>query len=141
MGNLFNKLRSAFDQIPISGQVPKQEKKEPVHTTFFLKTHTVLVLIGPMNSGKTHFANDVIINGIKKSHGGSLNIQHISSDAIRRELLGDPGVDKMDKRMVQVSEQAFSVLYNRLENATSYPVNADLVIIDATGLDKKWKVI
>lgn len=98
-----------------------------------LKRHTILLLVGPSNCGKTTFAEKV-----KKEFSCLHNVQHISSDNIRRELLGK-NLHKYDKRMLQVSEQAFYLLETKLKAATSYPVNADIVIVDSTGLDEKFR--
>jgi hypothetical protein len=41
--------------------------------------------------------------------------------------------------MLEVSEQAFKMLYTELDALTSYPVNRPFVIVDTTGMDKKFR--
>lgn len=110
-------------------------------TNVNFKTHTVILLVGPSGAGKTSFANGYLIPGLKANTSGEkkINVQYIGSDAIRRELLDDPDMDKMAKEMIYVSEQAFDTLFNRLKNAVSYPVNSEFVIIDTTGLNKDFR--
>jgi len=92
----------------------------------------VIILVGPSGSGKTHFSKNYLIPKLKEVYQ---NIQYISSDDLRRELLGNPDLDKNDQQMMAVSEQAFELLYTKLKLATSYPVNAEFVIVDTTGLN------
>lgn len=63
----------------------------------------------------------------------------ISSDDIRRELIGDFSLNKYDDRMLEVSQQAFELLYSKLKYSISYPVNRKFVIIDSTGLNSKFR--
>ena len=63
----------------------------------------------------------------------------LSSDDIRRELLGDYNLNKYDPRMLEVSQQAFNLLYAKLRNYISYPVNKKFVIIDSTGLNDQFR--
>lgn len=105
-----------------------------------LKIHTVILLVGPSGCGKTYLSKNKIIPLVRKQIEGCLskaNIQYLSSDDLRRELLGDPNITygKNTHEMQAVSEQAFDLLYRKLELVTSYPVNADIVIVDTTGLN------
>jgi predicted kinase len=63
----------------------------------------------------------------------------LSSDDIRRELLDDYSINKYDPRMLEVSSQAFNLLYAKLRNYISYPVNKKFVIIDNTGLNQQFR--
>jgi len=63
----------------------------------------------------------------------------LSSDDIRRELLDDYSINKYDPRMLEVSSQAFNLLYAKLRNYISYPVNKKFVIIDSTGLNQQFR--
>lgn len=113
-----------------------------------LKIHTVVLLVGPSGSGKTYFSKTHLIPQLKgaetlnKYNGGCRgleNIQYLGSDDIRRELLGDAHYHKNNHHMMAVSEQAFDLLYKKLELVTSYPVNADFVIVDTTGLNLEFR--
>lgn len=110
-------------------------------TNINLKVHTVILLVGPSGAGKTSFAMNYLIPGLRANSSGNkkINVQYVGSDAIRREILDDPSMDKMAKEMVYVSEQAFDMLFNRLKNAVSYPVNAEFVVVDTTGLNKEFR--
>lgn len=110
--------------------------------TIELPLHTIILLVGPPNCGKTSFTSNCLIPGLKSqasNTGMSLNVQHVSSDAIRRMLLDDPMMDKMAEPMSQVGGQAFDMLYSWVRNATSYPVNADFVVVDTTGMNAQFR--
>lgn len=109
---------------------------------FSMPLHTIIMLIGPANAGKTTFTKDYLIPGLHANTNGAsmgLNIQHISSDNIRRTLLGDENMDKMNPLMGQVGDQTFNMLYTWVRCATSYPVNADFVVVDTTGLSAQFR--
>jgi predicted kinase len=111
-----------------------------------LKVHTVVLLVGPSGSGKSFFSKNNLIPQVKQQLMGSLNranIQYLSSDDIRRDLLGNNDLtynhDRNTLEMQAVSEQAFDLLYKKLALVTSYPVNAELVIVDTTGLNLEFR--
>ena len=101
-----------------------------------LKTHTVILLVGPSGAGKTYFTVNHLLPQIKLP-----NVQYISSDDIRRELLGSQSLGLHNHSMLlqNVSEQAFDFLYKKLELVTSYPVKAEIVVVDTTGLNKAFR--
>jgi hypothetical protein len=105
------------------------------------KIHTVFMLIGSTECGKTTFAREVLIPGLRfedKSGAVKANVQYLSSDQIRQELLGYE-YDKYDQLMLEASDQAFHMLFERLKAATSFPVNAEFVIVDTTGLSEDFR--
>lgn len=110
-----------------------------------LKLHTVVLLIGPSNAGKSYFSKNFLIPGIEKSfaiHGLRIHkpvISYISSDDCRRESLGDKTAHKYESRMLQVSEKAFKTLHQRIDTAMEYPHNAHFIIVDTTGLDENFR--
>jgi len=113
-----------------------------------IKPQSIILYIGPTNSGKSYFTTEFLIPKLReefKDMNKPVNIQHISSDNIRRELLGfNPFTDKNyihknDDRMSYVSAKAFSLLSEKLIAVTSFPMNADFVIIDTTGLAKEFR--
>ncbi|WP_144526428.1 ATP-binding protein, partial [Bacillus pumilus] len=63
---------------------------------------------------------------------------YLSSDRIRQEVLGYD-YDKYDQVMLEASEQAFHLLFERLKMVTSFPVNADFVVVDTTGLAEDFR--
>lgn len=118
--------------------------------TLNFKLHTIILLIGPSNCGKSFFAEKylqpTLRRAMKKLEPANTadpiydrqSVKIISSDAIRRDLL-DQDLCKYDKQMMQVSGQAFDLLFARLEAYTSYPVNAHFVIVDTTGLSEHFR--
>ena len=102
-----------------------------------LKMNTIIILVGPSGCGKTFFTENKLIPELK-AHG-NINIHHVASDEIRRELLGDNTLSKKDPKMIYASKQAFALLNARVKALTSYPVNSDFVIIDSTGLSKDFR--
>lgn len=117
-------------------------------TAYETKVHTVYVLIGPSGCGKSTFSKDVLIPQLRMndslysdkpiSEGKYLNVQYLSSDEIRQDLLGKK-YNKHEDEMMYASELAFKLLYQKLEGVTSYPINAEFVIVDTTGLSKKFR--
>lgn len=106
-----------------------------------MKVHTIFMLIGSTECGKTTFAKEVLIPGLRfedASRNMRANVQYLSSDQIRQEVLGYE-YDKYDQVMLEASEQAFHLLFERLKMATSFPVNAEFVIVDTTGLSEDFR--
>jgi predicted kinase len=109
------------------------------------KQHTIYMLIGPTECGKSTFAKNILIPQLRHENSEKnyiANVQYLSSDEIRQELLGHP-YDKYDSMMMEASGQAFDLLFHKLQAVTSFPINADFVIVDTTGLaeDFRKKVI
>lgn len=105
------------------------------------KPQTVLLVVGPSCSGKTHFTTNFLIPQLQNlftSPNHKANIQHISSDQIRADLLGYTS-EKGDPLMLQASKLAYDTLYSKLNQVTSFPINADFVIVDTTGLNKEFR--
>lgn len=99
-----------------------------------MKQHQIALLIGPSACGKSRFAAILA----QKAHDHGIRSVVISSDKIRKSLLIND-VDQMSSQMTEVSEQAFSILFNLIDMHTSFPVNTELVIVDTTGLDDKFR--
>lgn len=105
------------------------------------KLHTILMLVGPTECGKTTFAREVLMPGLQMEdadRGLRANVQYLSSDRLRQELLGYD-YDKYEQVMFEASDQAFHLLFERLRLATSFPVNAEFVIVDTTGLSEDFR--
>jgi len=86
------------------------------------RIHTVLVLVGPTECGKSTFAREVLVPQLRVEEADKhfhMNVQVLSSDDIRRELLGFD-YDKHDRMMLEASAQAFDLLEKRLEVATRF---------------------
>lgn len=103
--------------------------------------HTVFLMVGPTECGKTTFAKEVLIPSLQfidETKRMKANVQYLSSDAIRQELLGHEH-DKYDQVMLETSEQAFHLLFEKLRMVTSFPVNAEFVVVDTTGLAEDFR--
>ncbi len=115
-----------------------------METTNIVKTqvHTIIMLIGPSGSGKSTFAKNVLIPGLERPFDEAKNfkpnVQYISSDEIRQELLGVEA-NKFDHVMSESSEQAFKLLFTKLDLLTTYPINAEYIILDTTGLSDEFR--
>jgi predicted kinase len=109
------------------------------------KQHTIYLFIGPTECGKSTFAKNILIPQLQHEQEDKnyiANVQYLSSDEIRQDLLGHP-YDKYASTMMEASGQAFDILFRKLQAVTTFPINADFVIIDTTGLaeDFRKKVI
>jgi predicted kinase len=72
-----------------------------------------------------------------------LNIQYISPDEKRKQVLDDPEMDLRDPsntfRLKYSSAAAFAMLEKHVEQVTLFPVNAEFVIVDSTALNKDFR--
>lgn len=119
--------------------------------TLTFRPQSVILFVGPSNCGKSHFITKHLIPQLREQmkvvSNRRTNIQYISSDNLRREMLGynpfndDPATMplKNEHDMMQTSEQAFKLLKERVLAAMSYPVNAEFIFIDTTGLSKRFR--
>lgn len=98
-------------------------------------------MVGATECGKTTFAKEVLIPGLRledASRGLRSNVQHLSSDAMRQELLGHD-YDKYAQVMLEASSHTFQLLFERLKLVTSFPINAEFVVVDTTGLAEDFR--
>ncbi|MGW9128818.1 metallophosphoesterase [Paenibacillus chitinolyticus] len=105
------------------------------------RVHTIFMLVGSTECGKTTFAKEVLIPGLQfeaSDKAVKANVQYLSSDLIRQEILGFD-YDKYDQIMLESSGQAFHLLFERLKMSTSFPVNAEFVVVDTTGLAEDFR--
>lgn len=100
-----------------------------------IKPHTIYVLVAPSEAGKSTFASAVQ----KECVDRDITCAIIASDDCRRELLCDHEADKMSDRMMPVSNQAFKLLAEKVNLHSQYPVNTQVIIVDSTGLDRKFQ--
>lgn len=103
---------------------------------FEVGMHTVIILVGPTQSGKSTWAS-MVQDKIKTSYP-EVRCPIISSDEIRREILGVEH-HRYDQRMTSASAPAFDLLKAKLKAYTSYPVSSELVIVDTTGMDSQFR--
>ncbi|WP_342420418.1 metallophosphoesterase [Paenibacillus sp. FSL E2-0178] len=105
------------------------------------RVHTIFMLVGATECGKTTFAKEVLIPQLKlanNSKGLRTNVQYLSSDSIRQDILGYD-YDKYDQVMLEASSHTFQLLFERLKLVTSWPINAEFVIMDTIGLAEDYR--
>lgn len=104
--------------------------------SFELGLYTVIILVGPSQSGKStwtgHFRQHV------HNIDNQLRVNVLSSDDIRREILGQD-FDRYAPEMLEASEAAFDLLFDKLKASIRFPVNNEFVVIDSTGLDSQFR--
>lgn len=103
---------------------------------FDIGVNTIILLVGPSQSGKSTWAS--LFKEKINQLDNELRVSVISSDAIRRELLGED-LDRYSPKMMEASEAAFDLLFSKLKAVTQYPINNEFVIIDTTGLDTEFR--
>lgn len=105
------------------------------------KLNTVFILVGPSMSGKTTFAAELhkALHRDAAQRGMNYTASILSSDAYRHYLVGDFGADRHTPGMLEVSGQAFEMLFVDLKAITSFPVNHDFVIVDTTGMNERFR--
>jgi hypothetical protein len=122
-----------FSEAPI-GLIPKID----------LVPHTVFLLCGPTQSGKSQFSEDIHI----LSSSNLLHCTVISSDEIRKELLlssplsplfGTADMVRYTDAMLSVSRAAFEILETKFRTAVSFPVRSEIVVVDTTGMDERFR--
>ncbi|AQY52390.1 hypothetical protein PWEIH_08426 [Listeria weihenstephanensis FSL R9-0317] len=105
------------------------------------KLHTIFMLVGPTECGKSTFARNILLPQLQFSDPDKnfpANIQYLSSDAIRQEMLGKD-YDKYAQIMLEASDQTFEMLFKKLDLVTKFPINAEFVILDTTGLHADFR--
>ncbi|MCL6604005.1 MAG: metallophosphoesterase [Paenibacillus sp.] len=105
------------------------------------RVHTIFMLVGATECGKSTFAKEVLIPQLKFEdayRGLRMNVQYLSSDGIRQEVLGYD-YDKYDQVMLESSSHAFQLLFERLKLVTSFPINAEFVVMDTIGLSEDYR--
>jgi predicted kinase len=95
--------------------------------------HSIVMTIGPSNSGKSYLMTNVLMPNLIEM---GVRAKYLSSDNYRRDMIGDVNRHKHGEGMQAVSKQAFDMLHTALDLYTQYPVNQDVVIVDATNLSK-----
>ena len=108
-----------------------------------IPVHSIILTVGPSGAGKTHFVKNHLIPGLQENGrpDRAVNIQNISSDDIKRGLgqMHEEDFHKYDNEMMYINKQAFDVLYNRVKAVTSYPLNAEYVIVDTKGVSEYFR--
>ena len=107
-----------------------------------INLHTILITVGPSNCGKTTFCRNYLLPLLHNQlvqQQISPNIQYISLDDIRRNLLSNKAFSKYDCQMLEASSNAFYVMKHLVRACIEFPVNAHFVIIDSTGLDLEFR--
>lgn len=99
--------------------------------TLKIARHSVLIMSGPSECGKSHLAKH--IKSELKKYGWLCSV--VSSDDCRRELL-QRDEHKHSDAMMPISGPAFELAYAKLKGYTSVGVDHDVVIFDSMALNK-----
>jgi len=100
-----------------------------------MKQHTIVLLVGPSCCGKTTFAKKIQAAIVEEN----LKCVIISSDDIRRDLLCDNEIHKLDASMSSVSAEAHHILKTKVDFHSKFPINTDVIIVDTTGLSAHFR--
>ncbi len=102
---------------------------------------SVIMTIGPSGCSKSTLIKKQLVPQLEKLVPGA-NIQVLSSDAYRREILGkeENDMSKIDDRMKYASNGAFKLMEAKFDAVTTWPVTADFVILDATFIGEKTRL-
>ena len=105
--------------------------------------NTIFMMIGASNCGKTYYCKNVLIPQLEslkpQVNRTKVNISYISSDDIRRELLGESDMDKYNTAMLSSSVVAFDLLYKKLDACMTFPINSEFIIVDTKGTDERFR--
>ena len=111
--------------------------------TYDIIPHTIFLTVGPSGCGKTYFCKNILIPQLEKLspqvNRNKVSINYVSSDDIRRNLLGQPDLDKNHYGMLTASKPAFDLLYAQVDAATTFPVNSEFVIVDTKGTNENFR--
>lgn len=104
--------------------------------------HTVVTMVAPSCSGKSLLV-ETLVNQLERTYQlglSKLNFHVISSDDIRRELIGED-LHKHDNEMLYASGAAFDLLFCKLRNLLQFPLSLKnaVVFVDTTGLSKEFR--
>ncbi|MCD9020210.1 metallophosphoesterase [Cohnella silvisoli] len=105
------------------------------------RVHTIFMMVGSTECGKTTFAKEVLIPQLRledQDRNVKTNVQYLSSDSIRQEVLGFD-YDKYNQVMLEASSHAFHLLFEKLKMVTSFPINAEFVVVDTIGLTEDFR--
>lgn len=102
-----------------------------------LKPFTLVVLVGPSNSGKSVFAR-WLLNAFL-AQDPRLTGSIISSDALRAEVTGRGDLPIGDQVLEEASGAAFELLRAKLKAYTAPLTGQHLVIVDSTGLNEAFR--
>jgi hypothetical protein len=97
-----------------------------------INLHSVVLLVGPANCGKTRFIFDKLIPSLKKNNtSGSVNMMGCDSDKIAKQFIGKK-CDKYDERLNHISSMISEKICNDVESFMKFPVKKELIMLDAT---------
>lgn len=108
------------------------------HLEINTQLHTIYLLVGPIECGKSTFIQKVLLPQLQfddKNKGFKADIQVISPEKISKELrANDDELNAYDQISLEANLQLIELLDRQLNLVTSFPVNAEFVVVDATGL-------
>jgi len=109
-------------------------------TEMSLSLHTIVLLIGLDGSGKSSFAKNHLIPGIKsfsQYDKKKIAIVHVDQDEILRKISDSPSKEKHD--LVEYYPMAKKVAISTIESAARYPVSSEFIIVDCDAMDEDFR--
>lgn len=103
---------------------------------FKIDVHTIVILVGPDQSGKSAWAS-IFKNKINKLDQ-DLKVSILSFDNINSDLCNG-NIDKYSPEVLQSSNTAKNTLLAQIKEITQFPFNHDFVVIDSVGLDDDFR--
>ncbi len=110
---------------------------------FHTQIHTVFLIAGSSNCGKSFWAEHTLIPELDKISNNlslKLNTSYLSLDDVKLWALGiNDDYNKQNTRMKEIDKIANNILKNTLENILSFPSNPHFVVVDANGLSADFR--
>lgn len=102
-----------------------------------LPQKNLIVLIGASGTGKSNLASK--IHRQISEQLGQRSVTIVSSDEIRKGLVGEDIDQRSSDIMMEYSKQAFELLEKQIIANMTFPVSKDYIIVDTTGLNKDFR--
>lgn len=104
--------------------------------------HTVFIMVGCSGVGKSTFADkaaEALTNEVSSVILDKNSVAILSSDEIRRALIGNPDADKGSSEMLEASGQAFELLFSELRALMTFPIQKEFIFVDTKGYDPVFR--
>lgn len=105
-----------------------------------LGLHTIVLLIGLDGSGKSNFAKNHLIPGLRsfsQHNQKKLAIVNVNQDEILRKISDSPSKEKID--LLEYYPMAKKVAISTIESAARYPVSSEFIIVDCDAMDEDFR--
>lgn len=124
--------------VSIHGEQKKVNASKASEMSFSL--HTIVLLIGLDGSGKSSFAKNHLIPGIRsfsQHDKKKIAIVNVNQDEILRKISDSPSKEKSD--LLEYYPMAKKVAITTIESAARYPVSSEFIIVDCDAMDEDFR--